>query len=359
MSIVKAAGYDPSVYLMDALPAGGFKGQPVYIQRQPVTFKENANRSRTMFFTHLAHGMGKIRELACWPVQDPMRIDLADGHALVTNHSRLDIVGEVGWPEVLEVRYCVSAPYGRNNATIDSWYDWFKIAQDGARERVARSELSATWAKVTGHGLVEPAPYPGYFGAFLEQMGTPAGEGPDFKKVFEEPARESLGKLDLGRELYRTPPGPKVRPILKEKIFETTLEESNMVGNIYFSNYYVWQGRVRDLFLFEHAPDVFRLFGSDVREEPVCLHSSVNHLREAMPFDHIGVTMALRALYECGADLYFEYFRVEPSGARVKLAYGEHRMAWLTRDEQWRPVAAALPESILNGFLSPTTASHG
>ena len=98
MSIVKAAGYDPGVYLMDALPAGGFKGQPVYIQRQPVTFKENANRSRTMFFSHLAHGMGKIRELACWPVQDPMRVDLAEGHALVTNHSRLDIVGEVRLP---------------------------------------------------------------------------------------------------------------------------------------------------------------------------------------------------------------------------------------------------------------------
>ena len=58
------------------------------------------------------------------------------------------------------------------------------------------------------------------------------------------------------------------------------------------------------------------------------------------------------------ADLYFEYFRAEPSGARVKLAWGEHRMAWLTRDAQWRPVAAALPESIRNGFLS-STASHG
>ena len=73
MSIVKAAGYDPSVYLMDALPAGGFKGQPVYIQRQPVTFKENANRSRTMFFESAHSRTPPASEISCTTVVGPSR----------------------------------------------------------------------------------------------------------------------------------------------------------------------------------------------------------------------------------------------------------------------------------------------
>ncbi len=33
-------------------------------------------------------------------------------------------------------------------------------------------------------------------------------------------------------------------------------EETNVVGNVYFTHYLRWQGRCREMFLHEHAPEV-------------------------------------------------------------------------------------------------------
>src|SRR5687768_16040003 len=33
-------------------------------------------------------------------------------------------------------------------------------------------------------------------------------------------------------------------------------DETNLVGNVYFSHYVRWQGRCRELFLREHAPEL-------------------------------------------------------------------------------------------------------
>ena len=35
-----------------------------------------------------------------------------------------------------------------------------------------------------------------------------------------------------------------------------SFEETNLVGNVYYTNHLSWQGRCRELFLREHAPDV-------------------------------------------------------------------------------------------------------
>ena len=35
-----------------------------------------------------------------------------------------------------------------------------------------------------------------------------------------------------------------------------SFEETNLVGNVYYVNHVRWQGRVREMFLRDHAPDV-------------------------------------------------------------------------------------------------------
>lgn len=40
-------------------------------------------------------------------------------------------------------------------------------------------------------------------------------------------------RVDLGRELHRLPTGPANKALLREQRFETSLEEANLVGNIY------------------------------------------------------------------------------------------------------------------------------
>ena len=35
-----------------------------------------------------------------------------------------------------------------------------------------------------------------------------------------------------------------------------SFEETNLVGNVYYANYVRWQGRCREMFLKDHAPDI-------------------------------------------------------------------------------------------------------
>ena len=63
---------------------------------------------------------------------------------------------------------------------------------------------------------------------------------------------------DRDELVYRAPLRPVIEPVLCEKIMETSLENSNLVGNIYFTNYYSWQGKVRDHYLFGLIPGIFQ-----------------------------------------------------------------------------------------------------
>jgi enediyne polyketide synthase len=42
------------------------------------------------------------------------------------------------------------------------------------------------------------------------------------------------------------------------QLMETSLEDANIVGNIYFANYYAWQGRVRDRYFYDLIPEYFQ-----------------------------------------------------------------------------------------------------
>jgi acyl-CoA thioesterase FadM len=142
--------------------------------------------------------------------------------------------------------------------------------------------------------------------------------------------------------------GPVILPSLHEQLIETSLDSSNLVGNIYFANYYAWMGQTRDQYFFKLIPDYFR--GTGEKGELLCLECRVDHLREAMPFDRIVVTMALKVLNTFSATFYFEYFRLEPDGTRIKLAVGEHLAVWVKRDDQSRPIPTPFPPAVLENF---------
>jgi acyl-CoA thioesterase FadM len=129
---------------------------------------------------------------------------------------------------------------------------------------------------------------------------------------------------------------------------DTSLEDANIVGNIYFANYYAWQGRVRDRYFYDLIPQYFQ--GTGERGELICLNCRVDHLREAMPFDRIEVRMALKALKECRATLYFEYFKVDPAGPPLKLATGKQEVVWVRRNAQKKPVPHPFPSAVRLAF---------
>lgn len=339
-------GYNSSIYCIDSVTEAN---KQVLVLRWPVSLKDTANKSGSVYFSNYFNWMGKVSQIAMWPVWQPLTQQLATGEwGLVTNYAQTRILGKAKPHDAIEVHCCIGNVSGSNSA-IDIYYDWRKILSDGGRERIAWSEHRATWVQIQGSGGVSPHPFPDYLQTFIDRVSPP--HSADY---LPQPLPEPLANVELGRELYRVPVGPMNGPLLREQTFETALEDTDLIGNIYFANYYVLQGRVLDRFFYEHYPDYYRTKGE--QGEFWSLRSRCNHLREARPFDQIYVTMSLRAMYEGGISLSFEYFRLTPTGDRQKLAIGEHDVAWLTHEEGKSSVSNSLPQAIREALLKAVKA---
>jgi enediyne polyketide synthase len=114
----------------------------------------------------------------------------------------------------------------------------------------------------------------------------------------------------------------------------------------------MWMAKLREQYFFSLVPQVYRANGRlGVLK---CLSCSIHHLREGMPFDVIHVTMGLKALYENGVDLSFEFFREDAQGSNIKLAYGDHRAVWMTKDQSGRSSSRPMPQEISEPLLAAT-----
>ena len=326
---------------------GGPQGQLVFVQRLPVTFQPSANLSRTIYFSNFIKWMGSTREASAWPVLSQMAEQFASGRwGGVTNYGHLKILGEGHTSDQIEILMWVSDNSGPENATMTLSYDFRKMVAGGDYQRLAFCRLQTTWVEILGPGVAKAAPYPAYYGQFIEDM-CPRFDAPDTP----EPMAESLAHLFNGDNdpvVYLAPPGPVVQPVVREQIFETGLAQANLVGNIYYANYYEWQGQIRDRFFYDLIPEYYHGIGE--KGELLALESRVDHLREAMPFDRIQVTLAVKELRECGVTFHLDYFRLAPEGNREKIAYGMHRGVWVKRDGQGKPMVTAFPATVRSAF---------
>ncbi len=336
-----------SVKTFATAEAFGPQGQGVFFYRFPVTFKANAQLSRKVYFSNYFYWLGKVREIGVWPILGKVAEQFATGKwGLVTNKTRIRILGEASALDHVEARLWIHGARGPKNPIMDMTFEYRKMLKNGGYERLAWCEQQATWVKILDHGVVEPEPYPDYYWEFMDTM-LPKYDAPNTP----EPLPESLAplyELQGDEQRYAAPPKPVVEPLVFENRIATSLDNSNIVGNLYFANYYAWQGQVRDRFFYQIVPEYFRGVGE--KGELICLESQVQHLREAMPFDDIIVTMALKKLQKFSAVFYFEYFRAMPDGGRLKLAFGEHRCMWVLRDETGDPIPAEFPAPVMDRF---------
>lgn len=125
------------------------------------------------------------------------------------------------------------------------------------------------------------------------------------------------------------------------------LEETNLLGNVYFSHYARWQGHCRELFLREFAPEVLLDLDPE-RDALVTTRCSCTYLAELVAFDEISVRMALGDVSGNRLDLHFEYVRVAP-GPEELVARGEQQLAWLRRDGE-RYVPQRVPDALLSAI---------
>jgi enediyne biosynthesis thioesterase len=108
-----------------------------------------------------------------------------------------------------------------------------------------------------------------------------------------------------------------------------SFEETNLVGNVYYVNHVSWQGRVREMFLRDHAPDVLGELARDLSLATVRVYCE--YLAELTAFDEVIIRMRLGELTQSRMTLQFEYWRAGQAGEEL-IARGEQEIACLRRD---------------------------
>lgn len=121
-----------------------------------------------------------------------------------------------------------------------------------------------------------------------------------------------------------------------------SFEETNLVGNVYYANHLRWQGRCREMFLRDHAPDILAALKQDLAL--VTTHVSCDYLAELAAFDELLIRMHLAALTQNRITMRFEYWRQNGDGEEL-VARGEQQVACMRRSEEGL-VPARLPDSL-------------
>jgi enediyne core biosynthesis thioesterase len=123
-------------------------------------------------------------------------------------------------------------------------------------------------------------------------------------------------------------------------------EETNLIGNVYYVNPVRWQGRCREMFLQENAPEVLTELQHGLSLATV--RCSCDYLAEITAFDRVMIRMRLAGLTQSGMALHFEYWRCTDDGEEL-VARGEQQIACLRREGGQlvpTPVPTALREAL-------------
>lgn len=94
-----------------------------------------------------------------------------------------------------------------------------------------------------------------------------------------------------------------------------TLDETNVVGNVYFAHFLHWQGHCREHFLAQHAPTVLSAIQRG-ELAMVTVSCSMNYYAECFALDPIGVAMTLRMCSGNRLAMDFEFRRGSDLAAR-------------------------------------------
>src|SRR6185295_14613404 len=87
-------------------------------------------------------------------------------------------------------------------------------------------------------------------------------------------------------------------------------EETNLVGNVYYANHVRWQGRCREMFLRDNAPEL--LEGLKRGLVMVTTRVSCEYLSELSAFDELLIRMRLGDVRQNRITMLFEYWRRTP-----------------------------------------------
>jgi acyl-CoA thioesterase FadM len=323
----------------------GPQNQLVFTHIFPLTFRQSQHFSRRVYFTNFIKWMGESREYGSLSIADLLAaMAKSGGWGAATNYTSIDILGDVEPSDTVESRMWVENILGAYGEVGDLCFDFRRIISSGARERVAIGKLRFSNLKIIGHGLAKLAPMPDFYKEFMNKMLPRTAVKSPLEKL-----PEKFSKLELGKLLFFKPPKSKKSNKICEMVFETGMEHSNLIGNIYYSNYSEWMGILCDRYFHSVMPAYYSGIGKN--GELICLHSSIDHLREAMPFDTVIVQMFIDKVYEHGAELYFEFYLLDNKKIDKKLAVARHKVCLVKWDTNSEPVPQKLPKEAVRSLI--------
>jgi enediyne biosynthesis thioesterase len=144
-----------------------------------------------------------------------------------------------------------------------------------------------------------------------------------------------------------------------ENYFEYThtvgFEETNIVGNVYYVNYLRWQGRCREMFLKNEAPEVLEDVRNDLKL--FTLKVDCEFFAEITAFDDLSIRMRLNDLAQTQLEFTFDYVKLEPGGGETLIARGRQRVACM-RGPNTRTVPSMVPPALVRALQPYTQGSQ-
>ncbi|WP_324192819.1 acyl-CoA thioesterase [Nocardia transvalensis] len=135
------------------------------------------------------------------------------------------------------------------------------------------------------------------------------------------------------------------------------LEETNLVGNVYFVHYFRWQGRCREMFLLEHASDVLEELHRDLKL--FTIKCDCEYFAELTAFRRLVIRMTLVDLTQTQIEFEFAYLEIEDNtGAERLVARGRQRVACM-RDNGSQVEPTRVPESLRRALEPYETTRSG
>jgi enediyne biosynthesis thioesterase len=127
-----------------------------------------------------------------------------------------------------------------------------------------------------------------------------------------------------------------------EYLHTVGFEETNLVGNVYYVNYLRWQGRCREMFLKQRAPDVLEELFGDLKL--FTLRVECEFFAEITAFAELSIRMRLIELAQTQLEFSFDYIRLD-QGTQALVARGRQRVACM-RGRSGATAPTRVPESL-------------
>jgi enediyne biosynthesis thioesterase len=130
-------------------------------------------------------------------------------------------------------------------------------------------------------------------------------------------------------------------------------EETNVVGNVYFAHYVRWQGRCREMFIRDHAPQLLQDLAQGLTLATTRV--SCSYYQELSALDEVLIRMRAGSMTAGRLTMRFQYFRAMEGGEEILVAEGEQEIACVLRvgsHIEPAPLPAALRNAV-EKYITP------